>query len=166
MNEGLIPTTTNKKFKDAPFQMFPTKESGPDGIPAHFSAPFGFIWRGGHSDHVRVLRGEDDPTSFNKKYIALIPKVAKKPEELGQFLPTSLCNVIYKIASKVLANRLRHVLPSIISDEQSTFVPGRLITDNIVATYECLHFMKRNKAVKHRFYALKLDMRKAYDRVE
>jgi hypothetical protein len=65
---------------------------------------------------LHILHGYDSPEGINKTFIVLIPKVAS-PEELGQFRPISLYNVIYKIASKVLANRLKVILLEIISDE-------------------------------------------------
>lgn len=68
--------------------------------------------------------------------------------------------------SKVLANRLKKLLPLLVSENQSAFQEGKMITDNILMAFETFHYMKHHQSGKTGFMALKLDMSKAYDRVE
>ena len=77
-----------------------------------------------------------------------------------------MCNILYKLISKVLANRFKNFLPSIISESQSAFQSCKVISNNILVAFETLHHMKNKKSKKMGFMAMKLDMNKAYDRVE
>lgn len=99
--------------------------------------------------------------SINSTFIALIPKVeeANKPEK---FRPIALCNVIYKIISKVIANRLKSILPGIISEEQLGYVEGRQILDNILLAQEMIHTLHSRKEAG---MLMQLDLSKAYDKV-
>jgi len=103
--------------------------------------------------------------AINKTHIALILK-KEHPEFVIDFRLISLCNVLYKLISKVLANRLKLVLLDIISCTQSAFIPGRLITDNIMAAFETLHTMQTRMWSKTGFMSFKLNMSKAHDRIE
>jgi hypothetical protein len=147
------------------FGMGPSKAPWSDGFNAgSYQRHLQLIKEDVTAAVLKFLNGDHMLEMINSMVIVLIPKV-KNPQDISQYRPISLCNVIYKICSKVLANRLREVLDEVISEEQSAFVPGRLITDNVITAYECVHSMKRKKG-KQGWCAVKLDMMKAYDRVE
>jgi hypothetical protein len=90
---------------------------------------------------LQVLNGGEFPEGWNDTTIVPILKVPKL-DKIEDLHPISFCNVLYKIVSKVLANRLKKVLPDIISPSQSAFVPGKLISDNILIAC-CWHFLRR-----------------------
>ena len=88
---------------------------------------------------MQILNGQNIPDGWNDTVIALIPK-AEHSKKVTELRPISLCNVVYKVISKILSCRLRSVLPDIITPNQRTLVPGRLTSDNILMAYELTHF--------------------------
>lgn len=103
------------------------------------------------------------PPGTNDAFLVLIPKVGK-PEQITQFRPISLCNILFKVVTKVMVLRLKSLMSNLIGPAQSSFIPGRLSTDNIMVVQEAVHSMKRKKGRKG-WILLKLDLEKAYDRI-
>ncbi|KAM3255382.1 hypothetical protein ACQJBY_048596 [Aegilops geniculata] len=166
MNEALCAEYTDEEIRRALFSIGDLKAPGPDGMPAIFFKRFWSIVGNEVTREVlRVLNGGEMPEDWNNTMIVLIPKITRQ-EKVKDLRPISLCNVLYKVISKVITNRLKLLLPKIISPSQSAFVPGRMISDNILLAYELTHFIKRRRSGAKGVAALKLDMSKAYDRVE
>lgn len=105
------------------------------------------------------------PRTLNHTHVRLIPKTTEA-QTVADYRPIALCNVYYKIISKLLGNRLKKVLPDLISENQSAFVHDRAITNNILISHEVLHYLKTSTASKRYSMAVKTDMSKAYDRLE
>ena len=166
MNEELGRPFTEEEIKEALFQMCPTKAPGPDGLPAaFFQKHWEAVKEGVTATCLHILNEKGTLAPLNHTYIALIPKI-KKSRDVTEFRLISLCNVIYRIIAKCIANRLKRFLHDVISPNQSAFIPNRLITDNIIIGYECLHKIRMSKGKNNGLVALKLDISKAYDRVE
>ncbi|CAN0919242.1 Transposon TX1 uncharacterized 149 kDa protein [Linum grandiflorum] len=125
------------------FSMDADKAPGPDGLNPGFYQHF---W---HLIGDEVFKAACSwleegvlPSEIQDTNIVLLPKV-DEPKGMKELRPISLCNVLYRLVAKVLANRLRRVMPKLISEEQSTFIVGRSIIDNVMVAFETIHSMKR-----------------------
>uniref|UniRef100_A0A803PDE7 Reverse transcriptase domain-containing protein n=1 Tax=Cannabis sativa TaxID=3483 RepID=A0A803PDE7_CANSA len=112
-----------------------------------------------------ILNGNADLSPINNTLIALILKKSHA-SSLKDFRPISLCSTLYKIVAKIIANRLKVVLGSIISPNQGAFLSERIIFDNIFIAQEIVHVINHQKQGKLGWVGLKRDMEKAFDRVE
>ena len=153
------------EIKNVVFSLGSNKAPELDGMSAHF---FKFYWD--------IIGGEvtEAITSFfrrgymlkeiNHSFIAHNPK-GNNAASVNQFRPIRLCNVLYKVISKLLANRLKQVLNKLIFPWQTAFIPGRKIQENTFLAQEIVHAMNKKKG-KTCWMALKIDMEKTYDCLE
>ena len=166
MNAELIRPFSALEVKQALKQMKPLTAPSPDDMPPLF---FKSYWSIVGNDVIEatlsVLNNGVMPANINHTFISLIPKINASTNH-KDFRPISLCNVIYKIISKTIANRLKKIIPKLVSETQSAFMSERFISDNILIAFETLHHLKNRRKGKSSLMALKLDMSKAYDRVE
>ncbi|XP_057428997.1 uncharacterized protein LOC130722320 [Lotus japonicus] len=160
----MMKLVTHGEVKKAFFSIGNLKSPGPDGFHAVF---FKQNWDLIGDSLISLIRNIfSNPAlikNVNQTVLALIPKV-QIPERVSQFRPIALCNTSYKVVTKILANRIRDVLPNLISVNQSSFVQGRSTMDNILSFQEMIHSLRSLKGKKG-FMAIKLDLEKAYDRL-
>ncbi|KAA3458589.1 reverse transcriptase [Gossypium australe] len=146
--------------------MRPIKAPGSDGFPVLFFQKYWHIVGKEVLEYcLGILNEEKEIELANTTDIVLIPKVLQ-PITLVNSRPISLCTVMYKLVTKTIANRLQDVIGCCIDKAQSAFIPGRLISDNVLLAYELLHTFRKKRTGKKGYMAVKLDMSKAYDRVE
>ncbi|XP_019179165.1 PREDICTED: uncharacterized protein LOC109174381 [Ipomoea nil] len=165
-NMQLLRPFEDSEVKAALFSMYPDKAPGPDGMnPGFYQHFWDVVGNDVTSYIVNCLNTRTLPASLNDTNIILIPK-KKNPERVSDYRPIALSNVVYRIMAKVITAQMKPLMGSIISDSQSAFIADRLITDNILIAAEVGHYLNRKQCGLAGWGALKLDMAKAYDRME
>eukprot|EP00253_Pinus_taeda_P006320 PITA_06320 len=161
-NYNLNKPVNEQEVKEVIKEMQNGKAPGPDGVNVDF---FKACWNIVKQDILEVV--EDSRKNkivlkaLNTSFITLIPKQenAMTPD---RFRAIALCNVVYKIISKIIANRLKPLLPTLVSEEQIGYVEGRQILSNIIQAHEVIHSLKSNKKTG---LIIQLDHEKAYDKL-
>ncbi|CAN1841986.1 LINE-1 retrotransposable element ORF2 protein [Linum perenne] len=161
---SLCSPVSDEEIKSALFSMRGDKSPGPDGFSAFF---FQNSWDLVGKDFTSGVRfffeSSSMPRKVNATTLALIPKV-QNASSMAQFRPISCCNVLYKCITKILANRIGEILPLIISNSQSAFVKGRIITDNVLMAQELVNSYHLGNVSPR--CVLKADLMKAFDSVD
>jgi len=160
---SLIEPVLKEEVRRAGFGMKSCKAPGPDGFqPIFFKYFLGEIgddlWQLVH----KVFLAGHINGQIPETLLVLIPK-EKNPKRLQNFRPIALCNVIFKVITKVIVNSLRPFLDDLISPLQSSFIPQRGTTNNAILAQEVIHYIHHSRAKKGTI-AFKIDLEKAYDR--
>ncbi|PKU83813.1 Putative ribonuclease H protein [Dendrobium catenatum] len=161
LSNNLVSPLTFDEVRKAVFDGNENTAPGPDGFS------YAFYRKTWHIIGLQVYKAVGNffstgilPKGVKATAITLIPK-SSHASNISDYRPISLCNVLYKIVAKVLANRLKDVLPHIIHESQSSFIANRCSTDNIILAAELLRDFKGN----NRMFCAKLDVKKAFDTI-
>lgn len=136
LNGPIVGDFQASEVKHALNQMAPLTAPGPDGM-----SPI-IVGDDVTAMVLQALNWGIVLESINTTFIILIPKI-KNPKKFFDFRPISLCNVIYKLIAKVVANHLKMFLSTSVPYSQSALLSGRLIIDNILVAFETLHYLRR-----------------------
>lgn len=162
MNESLMHPISLSELEEVVFGMRKGKALGPDGFPIEFFQEF---WDIINLDFLELVQesysNKQMLKAMNSTFLVLFPKMdgANQLDFLG---PIVICNVVYKVVTKLTAERVKSRFTSLIFDEQGDFVVGRQILDGVVVASKSIHSMVVSK---EKSMLIKLDMTKAYDRV-
>jgi hypothetical protein len=164
-NQSLISIPTEEEVFEVLSSLGSSKARGPDGFTTLFYKKYWSVVKREILECVLdFFLNKNLASKQNHTFITLIPKQSGA-HSVNHFRPISLCNIYYKIISKLLANRLKLILPKIISPLQSAFVPNRSIQDNSIIAHELLHSFKLKRG-KCGFMFLKMDMEKTFDKMK
>ncbi|GJV00076.1 protein LAZ1 [Tanacetum coccineum] len=164
LNANMLRSVTNEEIKKAMFDIGDDKAPGPDGYTTTF---FKRDWDMIGLDVCNAIHDFFDNRQIlkeiNHTFLALIPKVTT-PLRVNDYRPISCCNILYKCISKIITNQIIEGIKEVVSENQSAFVPGRRISDNILITQELMLNYHRNRGPPR--CAFKVDIQKAYDTVD
>ncbi|XP_061370519.1 uncharacterized protein LOC133313201 [Gastrolobium bilobum] len=154
-----------EEIRKTVFRMGKFKAPGPDGLSAVFFQSQWNVVGGSVCQLVEdIFCSPEKVRDINGTFPFLIPK-KDSPENMKDFRPISLCNVVYKIITKIIAGRLKDLMPRIVSPNQCSFIMGRQGTDNIIIAQEVIHSTRLRKGRKG-WMMIKVDLEKAYDRLD
>lgn len=160
----LTRTVTAEEVKKILFSMAADKSPRPDGYTSEF---FKAAWNIVGGDFIKAIQAFFDkgflPKGINSTIMALIPK-NNDAATMKDYRPISCCNVIYKVISKLLANRMKGMLPLFISLNQSAFVKDRLLIENVLLASELVKSYHKDSVIER--CAVKIDVSKAFDFVQ